>query len=119
MCAFFLSIISSSFTVFEGEINQKSTSYIRFSGYSPTIDERRAHELNSAFTKDQMKITAIDDHTIEPHPPPPPVYFTGYKLPPGNPCETFTLPPPPADKKRTGPRRMSSSHFHSKYIRLY
>ncbi|KAL3627774.1 putative hexosyltransferase muci70 [Castilleja foliolosa] len=34
----------------------------------------------------------------------PPVYFTGYNLPPGNPCEHFTLPPPPADKKRTGPR---------------
>lgn len=33
-----------------------------------------------------------------------PVYFTGYSLPPGNPCESFTLPPPPADKKRTGPR---------------
>uniref|UniRef100_A0A7N0SW30 TOD1/MUCI70 glycosyltransferase-like domain-containing protein n=1 Tax=Kalanchoe fedtschenkoi TaxID=63787 RepID=A0A7N0SW30_KALFE len=30
--------------------------------------------------------------------------FLGYKLPPGHPCETFTLPPPPADKKRTGPR---------------
>ncbi|KAA8515250.1 hypothetical protein F0562_018520 [Nyssa sinensis] len=37
-------------------------------------------------------------------PPPPPAYFTGYILPPGNPCESFTLPPPPADKKRTGPR---------------
>lgn len=36
--------------------------------------------------------------------PPPPVYFKGYTLPPGNPCESFTLPPPPADKKRTGPR---------------
>ncbi|CAL5408809.1 unnamed protein product [Camellia sinensis] len=36
--------------------------------------------------------------------PPPPVYFTGYALPSGNPCESFTLPPPPADKKRTGPR---------------
>lgn len=31
-------------------------------------------------------------------------YFTGYTLPPGNPCEHFALPPPPADKKRTGPR---------------
>lgn len=31
-------------------------------------------------------------------------YFTGYTLPPGNPCEKFVLPPPPADKKRTGPR---------------
>lgn len=33
-----------------------------------------------------------------------PVYFKGYTLPPGNPCEHFTLPPPPADPKRTGPR---------------
>ncbi|KAJ8568852.1 hypothetical protein K7X08_032549 [Anisodus acutangulus] len=39
-----------------------------------------------------------------PPPPPPPVYFQGYTLPPGNPCEGFMLPPPPADKKRTGPR---------------
>ncbi|KAL0407373.1 UNVERIFIED_CONTAM: hypothetical protein Slati_4051200 [Sesamum latifolium] len=35
---------------------------------------------------------------------PPTIFFTGYKLPPGNPCEHFALPPPPADKKRTGPR---------------
>ncbi|CAM8893644.1 unnamed protein product [Rhodiola kirilowii] len=34
----------------------------------------------------------------------PPPMFLGYKLPPGHLCETFTLPPPPADKKRTGPR---------------
>ncbi|XP_047324373.1 probable hexosyltransferase MUCI70 [Impatiens glandulifera] len=39
-----------------------------------------------------------------PQPPPPTPYFSGYILPQGNPCETFTLPPPPADKKRTGPR---------------
>ncbi|KAK4421225.1 hypothetical protein Salat_2073000 [Sesamum alatum] len=37
-------------------------------------------------------------------PSPPTVFFTGYKLPPGNPCEHFALPPPPADKKKTGPR---------------
>ncbi|XP_061358648.1 probable hexosyltransferase MUCI70 [Gastrolobium bilobum] len=37
-------------------------------------------------------------------PPPPPSYFLGYHLPPGHPCNSFTLPPPPADKKRTGPR---------------
>lgn len=43
--------------------------------------------------------------SIESLPPPPPAYFKGYTLPPGNPCEGFTLPPPPADKKRTGPRR--------------
>ncbi|CAK8530545.1 unnamed protein product [Lathyrus sativus] len=34
----------------------------------------------------------------------PPSYFLGYNLPPGHPCNSFTLPPPPADKKRTGPR---------------
>ncbi|GMH15845.1 hypothetical protein Nepgr_017686 [Nepenthes gracilis] len=33
-----------------------------------------------------------------------PEYFAGYVLPPGNPCENFVSPPPPADKKRTGPR---------------
>ncbi|KAF3451472.1 hypothetical protein FNV43_RR07567 [Rhamnella rubrinervis] len=37
-------------------------------------------------------------------PPPPPSFFLGYTLPPGHPCNSFTLPPPPADKKRTGPR---------------
>ncbi|KAK4589943.1 hypothetical protein RGQ29_020496 [Quercus rubra] len=37
-------------------------------------------------------------------PPPPPAAFLGYTLPPGHPCNSFTLPPPPADKKRTGPR---------------
>ncbi|KAG5010608.1 hypothetical protein JHK87_019123 [Glycine soja] len=36
--------------------------------------------------------------------PPPTGYFLGYHLPPGHPCNSFTLPPPPADKKRTGPR---------------
>lgn len=37
--------------------------------------------------------------------PSPPNYFLGYHLPIGHPCNSFTLPPPPADKKRTGPRR--------------
>ncbi|KAK7362840.1 hypothetical protein VNO77_04964 [Canavalia gladiata] len=36
--------------------------------------------------------------------PPGPNYFLGYRLPQGHPCNSFTLPPPPADKKRTGPR---------------
>lgn len=38
-------------------------------------------------------------------PLPPPSYFLGYHLPIGHPCNSFTLPPPPADRKRTGPRR--------------
>ncbi|KAH0930273.1 hypothetical protein HID58_016000 [Brassica napus] len=36
--------------------------------------------------------------------PRPPPYFRGYTLSPDHPCNRFTLPPPPADKKRTGPR---------------
>nr|DAD22878.1 TPA_asm: hypothetical protein HUJ06_024341 [Nelumbo nucifera] len=36
-------------------------------------------------------------------PPLPPVIM-GTALLPSHPCEKFTLPPPPADKKRTGPR---------------
>ncbi|KVH89524.1 hypothetical protein Ccrd_008482 [Cynara cardunculus var. scolymus] len=100
----FLSIISSSLGLFEGEINQKNSSLVRFSGYSPSIDEERVQEFNSALVNDQMKITLNDDNRVEAHPPPPPVYFTGYTLPPGNPCESFRMPPPPADKKKTGPR---------------
>ncbi|KAF8413873.1 hypothetical protein HHK36_001867 [Tetracentron sinense] len=34
----------------------------------------------------------------------PPAVFMGYALPLGHPCETFAFPPPPADKKRIGPR---------------
>ncbi|MCL7048946.1 hypothetical protein MKW94_010252 [Papaver nudicaule] len=39
-------------------------------------------------------------------PPPPPLSLASavVALPPGHPCENFALPPPPADKKRTGPR---------------
>lgn len=37
--------------------------------------------------------------------PPPIMHFLGYTLPQGHPCNSFTLPPPPADRKRTGPRR--------------
>lgn len=47
----------------------------------------------------------LDFSTILVLPPPPPSYFLGYTLPSGHPCNSFTLPPPPADKKRTGPRR--------------
>ncbi|KAL9267559.1 putative hexosyltransferase MUCI70 [Drosera capensis] len=31
-------------------------------------------------------------------------HFKGYVLPQGNPCENFAFPPPPADRKRIGPR---------------
>lgn len=36
--------------------------------------------------------------------PQPPVFRASALPPPRHPCENFALPPPPADKKRTGPR---------------
>ncbi|TYJ30510.1 hypothetical protein E1A91_A06G135300v1 [Gossypium mustelinum] len=47
---------------------------------------------------------SVEGTEVRKMPPPPPSYFLGYTLPPGHPCYTFSLPPPPADKKRTGPR---------------
>ncbi|XVE51344.1 hypothetical protein DITRI_Ditri02bG0032600 [Diplodiscus trichospermus] len=47
---------------------------------------------------------SVEGTEVRVMPPPPPSYFLGYTLPPGHPCSTFSLPPPPADKKRTGPR---------------
>lgn len=64
------------------------------------------HEINAIESSQSqaLEVIGIANATLLP-PPSPPIYFTGYKLPPGNPCEHFALPPPPADKKRTGPRR--------------
>ncbi|KAL3851319.1 hypothetical protein ACJIZ3_013201 [Penstemon smallii] len=55
------------------------------------------------FSSQTLEVESKVNITLQP-PPPIPDYFHGYILPPGNPCEHFTLPPPPADKKRTGPR---------------
>ncbi|KAM7255252.1 hypothetical protein ACFE04_020493 [Oxalis oulophora] len=57
-------------------------------------------EQSSGFTYDRSLQTF--DNTIIP--PPPPSYFLGYTLPQSHHCNSFTLPPPPADRKRTGPR---------------
>ncbi|WOH11855.1 hypothetical protein DCAR_0831351 [Daucus carota subsp. sativus] len=65
--------------------------------FSPNNVDQYIHmELNSSVQSDFGRFMS--------KPSPPPVYFKGYTLPPGNPCESFTLPPPPADKKRIGPR---------------
>ncbi|XP_071721099.1 probable hexosyltransferase MUCI70 [Rutidosis leptorrhynchoides] len=95
----------------KGEVTQefgpiRSLGLVNFSA-PPTFDEKRSQEFhNSLANDDVMKINVANDKIITAQPffPPPPIYFLGYALPPGNPCETFTLPPPPADKKRTGPR---------------
>ncbi|XP_059659084.1 probable hexosyltransferase MUCI70 isoform X2 [Cornus florida] len=62
---------------------------------SPTHGELYGSILNKT---DNMGGEIVVQH------PSPAAYFTGYTLPPGNPCEGFALPPPPADRKRTGPR---------------
>ena len=72
------------------------------SDFSYTISSSRSMGQDSELNNSE---SIMAQPPPPPPPPPPPAYFTGYTLPPGNPCEGFTLPPPPADKKRTGPRR--------------
>ncbi|KAI7744545.1 hypothetical protein M8C21_022016 [Ambrosia artemisiifolia] len=70
-------------------------------------DEQNINAMNSSLANHDMMITLDNDKTItavSPPPPPSRVYFTGYTLPHDHPCENFPMPPPPADKKRTGPR---------------
>ncbi|KAG7962311.1 hypothetical protein I3843_09G060600 [Carya illinoinensis] len=55
-------------------------------------------------TLSSLSVMGVVRDLALPPPPPPPAVFLGYTLPPGHPCNSFTLPPPPADKKRTGPR---------------
>lgn len=77
-------------------------------------DSQEGNGVQSISVNDSMPIndspamistaTIMDLATNLVLPPSPPSYFLGYNLPPGHPCNSFTLPPPPADKKRTGPR---------------
>lgn len=71
---------------------------LNYPGSLPTIVDEVVHQESSSLEQNNVR-------RVTTQPPPPPAYFTGYTLPPGNPCENFALPPPPADKKRTGPRR--------------
>ncbi|KAM0048835.1 hypothetical protein Hdeb2414_s0008g00278981 [Helianthus debilis subsp. tardiflorus] len=92
----------------------KNNSITDFSPMSD--DELKVDVVNSSLAHHEMMITLNSDETIItlspppspppplPSPPPPRVYFTGYTLPHDHPCENFPMPPPPADKKRTGPR---------------
>ncbi|KAI9395884.1 hypothetical protein POPTR_004G044100v4 [Populus trichocarpa] len=67
----------------------------------PNISVNASVSLSRIENKTSFLQGIISDISL---PPPPPAYFLGYTLPPGHPCNSFTLPPPPADKKRTGPR---------------
>ncbi|KAL8228137.1 hypothetical protein R6Q57_015721 [Mikania cordata] len=69
-------------------------------------DEQNVRAINSSLADHEVNITFNKDITITivSPPPPPRVYFSGYTLPHDHPCQNFPMPPPPADKKRTGPR---------------
>lgn len=47
-----------------------------------------------------LNIVSRDERRVQPAPS----VFLGYTLPSGHPCQNFALPPPPSDRKRTGPR---------------
>ncbi|VVA92851.1 unnamed protein product [Arabis nemorensis] len=61
----------------------------------PTNEEQNTNIHNISFVGKDVVVFS---------PPSPPMHFLGYTLPQGHPCNSFTLPPPPADRKRTGPR---------------
>uniref|UniRef100_A0A7N0RF34 TOD1/MUCI70 glycosyltransferase-like domain-containing protein n=1 Tax=Kalanchoe fedtschenkoi TaxID=63787 RepID=A0A7N0RF34_KALFE len=85
----------------KGEDSQEGLQNYRFNR-STTLDSSPIY-IQPVSEKENIasSINVSVDKVFNASPPP---LFLGYKLPPGHLCETFTLPPPPADKKRTGPR---------------
>ncbi|XAR59156.1 hypothetical protein NMG60_11014825 [Bertholletia excelsa] len=86
-------------------IRVNNSMHISYVEYLPIYVEQKKD--NGSFSAIQNNVPidrSISQAPPPPPPPPSPVYFTGYTLPHGNPCESFTWPPPPSDKKRTGPR---------------
>ncbi|CAL9216528.1 unnamed protein product [Arabidopsis halleri] len=69
------------------------TSGVNYSNMLQTNEEQNMNIGNISFKAKEVIVF-----------PPPPIHFLGYSLPQGHPCNSFTLPPPPADRKRTGPR---------------
>ncbi|KAI4374118.1 hypothetical protein MLD38_012153 [Melastoma candidum] len=87
----------------KGEEPQDTSNYVRF-GNNLTINHPVSSPFNGLGNNYTSTSIGISDGNMASVPPPPPQFFLGYTLPPGHPCNSFTLPPPPADKKRTGPR---------------
>ncbi|XP_039048533.1 uncharacterized protein LOC120189281 isoform X2 [Hibiscus syriacus] len=75
--------------------------HLNSSGF-PLINEVQSVKIDNWTTL--LASDGVEGTDFRVMPPPPPPYFLGYTLSPGHPCNTFSLPPPPADKKRTGPR---------------
>ncbi|KAF5728682.1 F3H9.11 protein isoform 1 [Tripterygium wilfordii] len=66
-----------------------------------SVSQTNREQTNSVDSKTSIIRKAFENFALS---PPPPQYFIGYTLPQGHLCNNFTVPPPPADKKRTGPR---------------
>ncbi|CAI9087442.1 OLC1v1021513C1 [Oldenlandia corymbosa var. corymbosa] len=91
------------------ENNMKNIQFNNTLDFSNGVSSVKLENVSVEVGHPEANVLQSSAKTIQllspPPPPPPPLtYFTGYTLPPGNPCEGFTLPPPPADPKRTGPR---------------
>lgn len=56
--------------------------------------------VSKANSMPEMHSPSFEDHTNLPSS----LLSSDHPLPSGHPCQGFTLPPPPTDKKRTGPR---------------
>lgn len=82
-------------------------SFVRFTNNNMTISNPVSSPINGEQISNDASLVdrdGRDGNKIMPLPPPPQTFFLGYTLPQGHQCNSFTLPPPPADKKRTGPR---------------
>ncbi|XP_050212496.1 probable hexosyltransferase MUCI70 [Mercurialis annua] len=104
----FLCIISAAVFVWvlyvgKGEDSQDSDHVQNISFNSTSPFSNTDNEISS-FQNLSLKPPPQPLPPAPPPPPPSPPYFLGYTLPQGHPCNSFTLPPPPSDKKRTGPR---------------
>lgn len=100
--------LNTRLVLLSGEDVQDAVSFVRFTNSSLTISNPVSSPTNGEQISNNASLVDTDGrdrNKILPLPPPLPTFFLGYSLPPGHPCNTFTLPPPPADKKRTGPRR--------------
>ena len=90
------------FGLFLGEDTQESGNHVENISLNESMPLNYPEESNNSTTSSPSLGGMVPSLAL---PPPPPAVFLGYSLPPGHPCNSFTLPPPPADKKRTGPRR--------------
>eukprot|EP00250_Pteridium_aquilinum_P011763 c20290_g2_i1 orf=241-804(+) len=99
--------------IFNEQHQNLSSDNMQFSSFSSPppleiMDRFQGHkDINVSFSSsppplerlERIRRLRIDNHQHSLFP----LRSSDHPLPPGHPCQSFTLPPPPADKKRTGP----------------